>query len=474
MPTFNGFFNWSRNRDGRFTSAFFDRSKQSPQQRMEMLDIYYDNNDLYEDESSTAYWLEEWLETIKPFRTPVHRSIEFYASKMCQGKPKVQVLSKNNQTLASVEQVLADSNFMGQKGGWLRKNALYGNTFLKCNFNGEKTFITKLDAKTISNFEEDNRGYLKWIRIDVKQADGKWYTEYWSTDGEGYVAIYKNHMNKDTSIEQLGTPDEFHFLEEFGTHFIPIIHIKFKDVSEKWGRSAVDHAVTKIDEVNREYSNLADTMFQADGYWVITTGVDKDGISIPPPDFEELTDEQAKILAKSKTKMLRVGGADAKWSVQDYAWSEWLAVVQSTIEEIEKDMPELRYFTLKEVDNASALRTLLAGAIDRAKEAEDNFVDGLMKAIKICLSMGKFYGLFPASIGEFDRGDFDMSLAFDEIVPSHSQQDKATTLAMLKDVPNLPLAIAMQLAGYSAEEVAIVPVVATVLQTTNVDQSPTQ
>lgn len=447
-------FNWSRNPDNRYLSTFFDRNSQSPQQRMEMLDLYYSCNDLYENEAQMAYWRNEWLEAIKPLRTPVHRSVDFYAAKLCQGSPNVQVSSKNQATMDAVDAILKNSNFMGQKSGMLRKNALYGNTFLKSVFNGEKVYFTKLDAKNVTDFEEDERGYLKWIRIDVKMPDGQWYTEYWTMDGSGYVAIYNHRFTKDTPVDQLGIPTETHFLEEYGIDYIPIIHAKFVDADDKWGKSCVDHVIVKIDELNREVTNLVELMFQNKAYWAVTTGVDKDGISIPTPEWENLSDDDAFKMGLSKTAILKFPGADAKLSIPDFSWNEFLAITKDAIEDIERDLPELRYYNLRESDlSGVAIKTMLAGAIDKANEAQDNFVEALIKSIKICLSMGKFFGLFPSSIGNYDAGDFDMEIEFEEIIPAASNQEQANVLQTLTSA-GIPLPVAMRKAGFSEDEIS--------------------
>lgn len=446
-------FNWSRNQDNRYLSSFFDRTKQTPQQRMEMLDLYYASNNLYQTEEQLAYWNNEWLESIKPLRTPVHRSVDFYAAKLCQGEPIVQVSSGKKSTKNAVETVLRDSNFQGQKSGMLRKNALYGNTFLKSIFDGEKVYFTKLDAKTVTDFEEDERGYLEWIRIDVKTDDGMWYTEYWTTEGSGYVATYTHRLSKDTPIENLGRPVETHFLEEFGIDYIPIIHAKFVDADDKWGKSCVDHVIVKIDEVNREVTNLVELMFQNKAYWAVTTGVDKDGISIPTPEWQNLNDDDARKLGLSKTAILQFPGANATLSVPDFSWSEFLSIVKDAIEDIERDLPELRYYNLRESDlSGVAIKTVLAGAVDKAKEAQENFVDALMKSIKICLSMGKYFGLFPSSIGDYDSGDFEMSITFEEIIPASTNQEQANVLQTLRQA-GLPLSVAMRKAGFSEDEI---------------------
>jgi hypothetical protein len=251
----------------------------------------------------------------------------------------------------------------------------------------------------------------------------------------------------------LGDPQTFTFLYQLGVDFIPITFSRFKDIGKKWGVSCVDHALAKIDEVNREFTNLAEKVFQNRAYWIVETGTDSDGLALPAPEFPTITDEQAKKMGNMV--VVQVPGANAKLAIPDYAWSEFLAIIKSQEEELQQDLPELRYYTIREQElSGIAVRTLLAGALDRAKEASENFIKSEVRAIAMALTMGRFYGIFPASIGQFDNGDFAVSMQFEEIVPVSTNSEKAATLAQLP--VDIPLPVRMQLSGYNADGIALI------------------
>lgn len=449
-------FNFARNSQGRFVSIFESRWGISPQEHMEALEVAYDNNLLYEGQSFDAYWMDEWFEPLKPLRTPVNRSVEFFASKLCMGTPKIMVANKSQTVLDGINQVLKWSNFNGNKRPMLRKLSLHGNLFLKVNFDGEKVYLDMIDGKTVTDFELDSRGFLLWIRIDIAIEGNKTYTEYW-TQEDGYMAIWEHRLGKNAKLEQLGTPKEFHFLEEFGVDFIPIVVSKFRDVGKKWGASCVDHALVKIDEVNRQATNLAEQVFMHKSYLIVETGRDNDGIALPAPDFPTITDEEAKKIGK--VVIVKVSGANARWAVPNNAWSEFLSILKANEEELQQDLPELRYYTLRENElSGIAMRTLLAGALDRAKEAQENFSTAFGRAIAMALTMGRFFGVFPSSIGSFDKGDFEFSMTFEEIIPINTQSEKVQALASLANV-DMPLQMKMALCGFAPEEIALVDTV---------------
>src|SRR5204863_528174 len=85
-----------------------------------------------------------------------------------------------------------------------------------------------------------------------------------------------------------------------------------------------------------------------------------------------------------------------------------------------------------------AIQTLLAGALDRGKEAQENFNVGQERLNEMALTMGKWFGLFPAIVGDFQKGDFAHSITFDEIIPTNTAQDKAATLAQLANADMSP------------------------------------
>lgn len=446
------FLNWNKDTSGRYISSFLDWGALSQHQRFELLDLYYNNNNLYEKEAMQAYWFDEWLEPIKPYRNPTHRSVEFFASKLCQGTPKISVTSKNAQVEQAIQQFLDWSDFNGNKRVMLRKDSLQGNLFVKIYFDGEKVYQEALETEYVTDFKEDSRGFLTEIRIDIPIENNMTYTEYWDAV-DGYMAIWEHHLGTNAKLEQLGDAKEYHFLSEFGVDFIPIVHTKFNGTGSKWGKSCVEHAIVKIDEVNRKHTRMSELLFQYNKPIFGVTSNSRDDSGRPLP-IKRLTAKNIDANKDDTNLFMYVEGADIKSLIPDLHWADVLAILKSDEEELEKDLPELRYFTLTENQASGiALQTLLAGAIDRAKEAQENFNNAQERANEMALTMGKFFGVFPSSIGSYEKGDFKHSISFNEIIPSSTTADKATTLAQLANAPEMSLAAKMALSGYSQDEI---------------------
>ena len=448
-----------RSLQGRFSTLEKNWDKLTPHEKMDKLDVFYSNNSLYDDLATYARDNDLWLEAIKPLRNPTHRSVEFFATKLCLGNPKILVASKSNTVLTAIQQVQKWSGFATNKRPMLRKNTLYGNLFVKVMFDGKKMVEIALDTKNVTDFEEDERGFLTSIRIDVTIENHRTYTEYWTkNDGfNGYVATWEHVGGREMKLENLGDAQTFNFLTDFGIDFIPIVHSKFTDVGEKWGRSAVDHAIEKIEEWDRKATVLSEMMFQSDMFLILRNGIQESGMKKPAGLITKPTDDDT--MKWSRFKILKANGWDeVKTSALDFAWSEFKAILDGDGEEIKQDLPELKYYDIKENElSGIAMRTLLAGALDRANEAQEAFVTGQVRANEMALTMGKFYGLFPSTIGDYANGDFNHDMQFEEVIPINSQSEKITNLASMANI-EMPIQMKMQICGFSPEEIALMPV----------------
>jgi hypothetical protein len=444
-------FNWNKNSQGRFISSFLEWDNLDIYAQTDLLETYYSNNMLYNKDAVSAYWFNAWLEPIKPYRNPTNRSVEFYASKLCQGTPKITVVNGNREVEQSIRKFLKWSNFDGTKRTMLRKDALHGNLFVKVSSNGEEVTQEYIDMKHVTMFCQESDGEITEIRIDVPQEKNKTYTEYWTLDG-AYMATWLHGGDKGTSLAGLGTPDVQHSLSEFGIDFLPFVLTKFKDTGKKYGKSCIDHAIVKIDEVNRKHTRMSELLFQYNKpvFGVVNQSRDNSGRPLP---IKKITSSNVNQNKSDDNLFLYVEGADIKSLIPDLKWMEVLAILQSDEEELERDLPELRYYSIKDsVRSGVALQTLLAGALDRAKEAQENFNTNQERLNEMALTIGKFYNIFPSSIGSYENGDFEHNISFDEIIPIATQQDKATTLSLLAGVV-LPVPVKMKMAGYSQDEI---------------------
>ncbi len=423
----------------------------SPKELYHKLEDYYNNNP-YENLEASAYYNSTWIEAIKPIRTVVNRSVEFYVSKILPGD-KVRVSAKNDLVRDSIEQFHKWSNLSALKQLLSRNLALYGDLFIKVVGESDKVYLENIKPEYVTDFKTDRRGYLTEIRIDIPQVDEDshpvTYTEYWNKQ-DGYFSIWYHKMGE-TKLENLGDPFDFGYLSELGIDFIPIVHIKFRDTGEQRGKACVIHTLNKIDEANREATRLAQMLFKFNKpLWVVSSNaIDKDNRPLPPPKLKTGSEEME---VKDNSILYMPGMSTLNSLIPQIDYDSALNVLNSMMAELREDLPELSYYALKDTANLSgkAIRLLLAGAIDKANEARNNLLQGLIRVDEMALTIGKWLGVF-TSIGNYENGDFEHSILTPDIFVMES--DEIAALIKTYTDAGLPLPSALRLAGISEEEI---------------------
>ena len=409
-------------------------------------------------------------DTTRRLRTVVNRSVEFFAAKMLPGT-KIGVIADTPAVQDAIEQIIKSSNLSNNKAAWLRGFALYGDSFVRVRGDDQKSYLEDVSPFYITDFGEDSRGFLTYIRIDiptlidaeVEEETGfpALYTEYWDNDEKLYRS-WVTQYSVTTPIKQLGTPKEEISFAELGIDFIPIVHTKFKDNGDDRGQSCVYHALDKIYEANRIATRLHDLLFAFGEPIFIASANDKDaaGRPIPPPKIDTSATGTATAAESSKEKLFgRIvslpGVASLDALIPNIDYSDALLILNAQMEEIEKDLPELRWYSLNPTTSGAmsgtALRTLLGAAIDRANEARNNFLSSLSRMMEMALTIGIFNGIWPASLGTFDSGAFDHQLIVDDSW-GESIDEKAATMQALTQ-GGIPAPAAMKLAGFTDEQV---------------------
>lgn len=428
-------------------------------QRYAKVESLYKNNGAYDNIQRTAYSSGQWLEAIKPLRSAVNRSVEFYVTQILAG---AKIASDKPAVLDSINRFNKWSNFDAKQRTFSRSLALYGDLFIKVITDDQykKVYQEEIKAKNVSSFETDTRGFLTEIRIDIELGDGVTYTEYWTnkTNEDGYVSIWEHPFGKDADLERLGTPKEFIYLSEMGIDFIPIVYVKFIDFDDR-GQGCVSHALDKIDESNRIATRLHQLLFRFNKptVAVMANSVDAQGRPLPAPT---LTGKNTSNGAK-KTDDTEMGDdsivylpgmSKMEHLIPNLNYGDALAILKDMMNEIELDLPELKSYSL-DVNQLStkSIQLVLGAAISRAKNARANIIQGLVRVNQMALTIGKFYGIFPANIGDYANGDFEHEIVCDEIY-GNDASDKAELLKAFVDA-GLPLSFAMKQAGYSQEEI---------------------
>lgn len=429
----------------------FNNKDLEPVTLYDKLKILYDGNGAYDDIAYNANVLGINVEAIKSLRTVVNRSVEFYVSRIL---PNPRVIADKESVQDAIEQFYKWSNFKSKKQIICRWLSLYGDLFLKVNSDGDKVYFENLDPRYITFFNVDSRGFITEIRIDIPIEENgreRTYTEYWNQE-DNYFSVWIHDRGSNTPLEELKDPKEFGSLGELGIDFIPIVYIKFKDAGDARGQGCVTHALDKIDEANRQATTLPQRMYRYGKpiYALLANSTDASGKPVPPPKLSGgvleavLTDDPAIVSFPGMSKMETL--------VPALPYGDALNILNAQMNELEQDLPELKFYSLKDTQlSGKAISLLLAGALSRAEEAKDNLIEGLERLNMMALTIGRFLGFFPSNIGKFENGDFTHSIETDPMI-QEDQTERATLLKTLID-SGIPVLSAMRMAGYEEETI---------------------
>jgi len=433
----------------------------------------YDYNNLYE----ALYALYNNDDAIVPddttrrLRTVVNRSVEFYAAKMIPGQEFKVIVGEDEETELqdAIQQVIKDSNLANNKAPMIRGFSLYGDSFIRVRGDKEKTYLEDLSVFYVTDFSEDSRGFLTYLRIDIPILDDNDlpanYTEYWDLDTQTFQS-WQGQTTRTTPIKELGSPKEVMLFSELGIDFIPVVHTKFRDNGDPRGQGCVYHALDKVYEANRVATRLHDLLFAFGEPVFIASANDKDaqGRPLPPPRVDSSAGNSpvpssptvTGVIGQIFQRLISLPGLSTITSlIPPIDYADALQILNAQMEELEKDLPELRWYALSPTEQSAmsgaALRTLLGAAVDRANEARNNFLASLSRAFEMALTIGIYNGVFPSSLGTFDSGDFDHELQVDSAW-GESVSDKADIMAKLTG-GGMPAKAAMRLAGFTEAQV---------------------
>ena len=183
---------------------------------------------------------------------------------------------------------------------------------------------------------------------------------------------------------------------------------------------------------------------------VTANAVDKNNRPLPAPVIKgKVSSEENDLDILSKEIVYLPGMSNLESLIPAINYGDALSVIKSMEEELEKDLPELRFNSLSDsTASGKALRTILTSAIDRANECKSNFTDGIKRLNEMALSIGSYMGLF-VGIGTYENGDFEHEISMGDIFPVDADE-RAATLKTLTE-SGVPLGVAMKMAGYEEE-----------------------
>jgi hypothetical protein len=79
--------------------------------------------------------------------------------------------TENTELQDAIHQVIKDSNLANNKAPMIRGFSLYGDSFIRVRGDKEKTYLEDLSVFYVTDFGEDSRGFLTYLRIDIPILD---------------------------------------------------------------------------------------------------------------------------------------------------------------------------------------------------------------------------------------------------------------------------------------------------------------
>lgn len=448
-----------------------------------LLWTYYLSNGLYDDLRRAGYYLEN--RQLKEIYNPASRVVEFYADVIWPGQLPtalpLQVEGDNPDAVESaIQQIWRWSNWQARKQVAVRWSAITGNLFLRVARAAprglgrvrqedlpeapKRVYIQLIKPEHVTEHEVDERDYITYARLDIPQRKGRgdkaqqyWYTEEWTPET---LRIWSHTKSPETPLEDLGKPDYEVATIEWGIDFVPLVHAKHIDLGDLYGVGAFTLQLSKINELNRVATRLHQILFRHnDVTWALQSNMlDGSGRPIPAPRLDNAgsskpRNDDLETVELGGEKYLRLPGmASLAPLVPQLNYQGHLATVQAMLQELERDLPELNYYRLKDLPEMSgkALRLVLTPALAKAAEARGNLEGALVRAQMMALTIGSKIGAFEGrKLGSYESGALEHHFIERPILP-YSRLEIAE-LATTETGAGIPLITSLRDSGWTEE-----------------------
>lgn len=360
--------------------------------RYNLNDAYY-NNTVYRDILVSAERHREARKLYKFVRgiyNPVARQVDLYVAKTYGGALDLETLTGgavpliggNERLYAAIRQLWLWSNWAQQKSLYVRNGAKLGDTFLQVIDEPKKGKVrlevlhpAKVRDVTVDAVDNVKAIVIEYLRTDPVTGRDYLYTK--EIDGDRF-ATYRDDEPYAYFEDEQGQPVA-EWPNPYG--FVPVVLTRHKDVGLHFGASSFHSATPKIDELNDAASMLNDQVRKnVNVIWYMGGATKKD----------------LKLDTEKDTLPLLSGpeGSQPFPMVASLNIADAGANLDRMLIEIERDMPELALYRIRESGNLTApgVTAGYSDAIDRFIEARGNYDDGLVRAQMMAVSIGGYRG----------------------------------------------------------------------------------
>lgn len=323
------------------------------QQRYDVLDAYYRNDDLYA-RLVGALKLSGY-EGYQSIGNPANRLVELYAAKLPdrllenldttrdsaedatggpggrqpitpgaaatvpaggntgapRGTPGPGAASEDNAQLKeAIKKLWEWSNWEDQSEVAARYFAIYGDLFIRVenSEDGERVQLNLLDPRDVTDWDKDARGHFEFLRLDIPvqermgadEVEELTRTEIWDKVAETYQ-VWIHDKGAGAKIEDMPvTPETWVFSADppdsdtqwTGYDFVPVVHRKLRDVGDPRGSGAFQHALDEIDALAEALTRLNAILFPK-VIWKLTRAFGPGGVAYGPHQLEDAPGQDA-------------------------------------------------------------------------------------------------------------------------------------------------------------------------------------
>ncbi len=403
---------------------FSTRVPLDPYERYVLMDLYK-RNTVYRDVKRVLLSSESPpdMGKIRALENPALQAVQFgvmhvFPGTLLEALP-VQVGPGAPAGLAgAAEQVLQWSNMGAQKDSIVEDTYTYGDDFLKATPKDDNTEVF-LDARhpgEVSAFREDNKRNMRYIRLDVPLDPKEWdgmtmWTEVWDREGApgGRYLVWIHKQPRKAPLDDLGAKYDDRQITAFGHDFVPFVRLPLEAGTRPntLCNGIFELHLEGIDQLNRNATDLDDLYKRnAEGAWLVMRN--QAGLSAPEmvADEEDEDGDPEEHEAHGRKLVRMPGVASVSDLVASIDYQVGLNKLEDRRKALERALAELRFFRGIESGDpaAAAIAQDRAPAHQRAVAARGNLEDGVIRGIKMCISMGQRRGLFSADAGDFKAG----------------------------------------------------------------------
>lgn len=446
---------------------------------------------------NTAYdqvhaWAESYksqyglYQAIRNIYNPSYRLGEFWKSHLLggmldplagdgQAKPSaIPIATKNEKLRPAIAKVWQWSNWQIKKDIFCLWTPVLGDGIIKVEDDPErgKVYLNVVHPSKLKEIDLDDFGNVKGYILEYQEDDPRpgragnkvAYREVVSRDGNDVV--YQTYLNDGLYAWNENQGDTWSV--EYG--FVPLIFQKHNDVGLDFGWSEFFPGLSKFREVDDQASKLHDQIRKmVEGAWLLAGVQDPkktivaQGRSATQSDEEKAKNPQP---VREEMKVIFSNNADAKAHslVAPLNIGEATANIQSILQELERDYPELRVDLANVSGDISgrALRINRGPAESKVLQRRPNYDNALVRAHQMAVAIGgwrKYAGFEGFDLGSYDAGELEHSIAerpvFDTDPMDKLEEDGAfwENSKKAKD-SGVPLTVYLELNGWPKDKIA--------------------